>query len=426
MLKKSVVLFIVLTAAPVSAQQLVEGIAAVVGKEIILRSEVEQYTNQYLLQNRVDVQKNPELAANIRNQTLNFLIEQKLLLEKAEQDTITVEEEILDQMVEQRIQLYVQKVGTEDDLEKAFGQPLKKIRKEFRKMIREEEMVKQVRAVNFSNVKVSRRDVEQFYKAYNDSLPTLEETVDISHILKLIKPSEEAQQDAYQKILDVKAKIDEGGDFSELAKEYSEDPASATRGGDLGMISRGDFVPEFESAAFSLNNGEISDIVQTTFGFHIIKMIERRGEKIRTQHILIRVIPTGDDEQRIIGELSALRKQILDGADFSELAIKNSDDENVTQDKGRLGTFEVSKMVVPQFKEAILNLSPGEISEPFKTDFGYHIVLLENRSKRRSLSLENDWQKIEEFALNYKMEQEYRKWLEELKKNVPIEIRESI
>ena len=116
----------------------------------------------------------------------------------------------------------------------------------------------------------------------------------------------------------------------------------------------------------------------------------------------------------------------MDGNDFSELALQESDDENVTQDKGHLGTFELDKMVVPQFKEAISKLSPGEISQPFKTDFGYHIVKLDKRSNKRSLNLENDWQRIEEFALNYKMEQEYRKWLDDLKKNVPIEIREAI
>jgi len=426
MLKKLTLLTIMLAAIPLSAQQLVEGIAAVVGKEIILRSEVEQYTNQYLMQNRIDVQKNPQIVAQMKKQTLNFLIEQKLLLEKAELDTITVEEEILDQMVEQRIQLYVQKIGSEDQLEKAFGQPLKKIRKEFRKMIREEELVKQVKAEKFQNIKISRRDVETFYNSYKDSLPTLDETVDISHILKIIKPSDIAQQEAYERILTIKAKIDAGDDFGELAKEHSEDPASAARNGDLGMISRGDFVPEFEAAAFNLNDGQISDIVQTTFGFHIIKMIERRGEKIRTQHILIRVVPTEDDEKRIVAELSALREQVLAGGDFTEIALEKSDDDNVTQDKGFLGTFELEKMVVPQFKTVIEKLNSGEISEPFKTDFGYHIVRLEDRNEKRKLSLDNDWQKIHEFALNSKMDKEYRKWLEELKTNVPIEIRDSI
>jgi peptidyl-prolyl cis-trans isomerase SurA len=254
----------------------------------------------------------------------------------------------------------------------------------------------------------------------------MEETVDISHILKLVQPSEQAQQEAFERIVELKKKIDAGADFGELASQYSEDPASAKRNGDLGMISRGDFVPEFEAAAFSLNDGEISDIVQTTFGFHIIKMIERRGEKIRTQHILIRVMPTENDEQRIVSELAELREQIQNGADFSELALTHSDDENVSQDQGHLGTFEVSKMVVPEFKEVIAGLNSGEISEPFKTEFGYHIVRLEDRKQSRTFSLEDDWQTIEEFALNQKMEMEYRDWIAELKKDVPIQIKENI
>lgn len=426
MIKKWIIMLSCLAALPLSAQQLVEGIAAVVGNEIILRSEVEQYTQQYIVQNRINVQQNPEIVGQVKAQTLNFLIEQKLLLEKAEQDTITVEEQQLDQLVEQRIQLYVQQVGTEDALEKAFGQPIKKIRKEFRKMIREEEMVKQVRALKFANIGVSRREVENFYKTYKDSLPTLEETVDISHILKIVQPSEEAQQDAYERIVKIKEEIEAGADFGEMAAKYSEDPASAKRNGDLGMISRGDFVPEFEAVAFELNDGEMSDIVQTQFGFHIIKMIERRGEKVRTRHILIRVMPSEDDEKRIVRELGELRREIIDGADFSEMAIQHSDDENVSQDRGHLGKFEVSKMVVPEFKEAIKGLEPGDISDPFKTEFGYHIVRLEDRQSSRTFSLEDDWQKIEEYALNQKMEREYREWIAELKQDMPIHVRENI
>jgi peptidyl-prolyl cis-trans isomerase SurA len=183
MIKKWSLLLVVVMALPLPAQQLVEGIMAVVGNEIILRSEVEQYAQQYIIQNRINVQQNPELVNRVKKQTLDFLIEQKLLLEKAEQDTITVEDQQLDQLVEQRIDAYVERLGSQDELEKMFGQSIKNIRKELRKMVREEEMVKQVRALKFADIKVSRREVEQFYKEYQDSLPTMEETVDISHIL---------------------------------------------------------------------------------------------------------------------------------------------------------------------------------------------------------------------------------------------------
>ena len=152
-------------------------------------------------------------------------------------------------------------------------------------------------------------------------------------------------------------------------------------------------------------------------------MIERRGEKIHTRHILIRVMPSEKDEQQTIDELKNIRQQALDGKDFSELALQYSDDENVTKDHGHLGTFETDKLVIPQFKEVISTLKDGEISEPFKTDYGYHIVKLDKRSPARTISLDEDWQKIQEMAQNFKMEKEYRAWIDELKKQVPIEIK---
>jgi peptidyl-prolyl cis-trans isomerase SurA len=265
--------------------------------------------------------------------------------------------------------------------------------------------------------------VENFYKTYKDSIPEMKETVVISHILKNVTPSQEAQQEAFAKISEIKKRLDNGEDFEELARKYSQDPASAKKGGDLGMISRGDFVTEFETAAFALNDGEISDIVQTQFGYHIIQMIERRGEKIRTRHILIMVAPTDKDEQRTIAQLNEIREKALAGQPFDSLAVLYSDDENVTKDRGLLGTFQPDQLIIPEFKKVVNSLKEGEISEPFKTDYGYHIVKLEKKESARDISLEKDWQKIHDLAYNFKMEKEYRKWIEALKEEVPIEIK---
>jgi peptidyl-prolyl cis-trans isomerase SurA len=345
------------------------------------------------------------------------------MLAQAERDTITVEPELVEQRVDQRIKYLIDRVGSESELEKTFQSSMKKIRKDTYKILEEQLLVEKVRQQKFQEVQISRREVEDFYNTYQDSIPRLKETVEISHILKLVKPSIEAQTKAFEKITEIKKQIDNGADFSELAKKYSDDPASAKRGGDLGLISRGDFVKEYEAVAFSLNDGEISEIVQTQFGYHIIKMIERRGEKVHTQHILIRVVPAEEDAQRVVKELREIREQAIAGADFSELALRYSDDENVTKDKGKLGTFEIDQMVIPQFKDVISHLKEGEISEPFKTDFGYHIVKLDKRNKARPISLEDDWQKIHEMAQNFKMEQEYRQWIAELKKEVPIQVK---
>ncbi len=405
-----------------AAQQLIDGIAAVVGKEIILFSEIQQLVQNYMVQNRINPNQNSALIDQLSKQMLDRMIEQKLLLAKAEEDTITVDDQTLDQQLDARIQYMVQQVGSEEKLEQMFGSPMKKIKRDTRKLLKEQMMVEQVKARKLRGLKVSRREVETFYKTYKDSLPVQEETVDISHILIQVKPSKEAQEKAYEKAKMILEKIKQGADFAELAREYSEDPASAKRGGDLGMTSRGDFVPEFENTAFKLRDGQVSGIVQTQFGYHIIKMIERRGEKIHCRHILIQVMPTKEDELRTIETLKEIRQRALNGEDFGKLALEYSDDDNVSKDMGHLGEFELEKLALPQFKQVVENMKVGEISMPFKTDYGYHIVKLNARKERRKLTLENDWQKIEEYALNHKMEIEYRKWIEELKKSVPIEI----
>ncbi|NOX88036.1 MAG: parvulin peptidyl-prolyl isomerase [Calditrichaeota bacterium] len=407
------------------AQQLVEGIAAIVGKEIILKSEIDQFVQNYLIQNRLNIPPGSEQYNALRKKMLEGLIEQKVLLAKAEADTVTVDDQMLDQRVDERMKYMTEQVGSQDKLEEIFGSPISQIRKDTRKLIKEQLLVEQVRAAKFRDVKVSRREVEEFYKMFKDSLPSRPATVDISHILKTVKPSEEAQIKAYRKAELILEKLKKGEDFQKLAKLYSEDPASAKRGGDLGFTQRGDLVPEYETVAFNLKDGEISDIVQTKFGFHIIQLIERRGERIHTRHILIRVQPTEEDEKRVVRELKEIRQKILDGADFGEMALKYSDDQNVKKDKGHLGTFEVDKLQIPAFRSVVAKLKPGEISEPFKTEYGYHIVRLNAREPARILTLENDWEQIEQMALNFKMQKEYQKWLQELKRHIYIKINES-
>lgn len=408
---------------PLKAQQLIEGIAAVVGREIILKTEIEQYVQNYMIQNRIDARQNEQIIKNLIDQTLNLLIEQKLLLIKANEDTLTVDDGLLEQKTEERIRYLIEQVGSESELEKIFNAPIRKIRRDTQKALKEQFLVEQVRGLKFRDIKISRFEVQDFYNQYQDSLPGLQETVNISHILMLVKPSEDALNSAYQKIQNIQEQLKNGADFGKLAEQYSDDKASARRGGDLGLISRGDFVPEFETVAFQLKDGELSDIVRSPFGFHIIQMLERRGERIRTRHILVQVTPTEDDEKRIVQELSELRQRILEGEDFSALALQYSEDENVQKDKGNLGTFEAERLIIPQFKTEIAKLQPGEISTPFKTEFGYHIVRLNDRIPQRTMSLETDWQRIQEIALNFKMEREYKKWIEELKENTPIEIR---
>lgn len=425
---KTILLLFVIALFSVSsnAQQLVEGIAAVVGNEIVLKSEIDNYVQSWAIQNRVNISRDQAKLQKLRTTVLERLVEQKMLLAKADEDTITVEEREIDQRVEQQVSYMLNQVGSEEKLEEAFKAPIKKIRRDLRKETEERIKIEMLRRTKFQNVKVSRREVENFYTAFKDSLPGINETVDIGHILKQIRAGGASREAALKKIKSVQQELAAGADFEKLAEKYSEDVASAKRGGDLGFTKRGDFVKEFEEAAFKLEPGQISGIVESQFGFHIIQLVERRGEKIRTRHILIQLRPTEDDEKQIIEQLQSIRSKILAGADFDSMAVANSDDENAYKDKGHLGVWEVEKLAIPAFARIVKTMKAGEISEPFKTDYGYHIIKLFDKQDKRPLSLEKDWQKIQEMALNHKIEKEYDNWIAKIREQIPVEIRSDV
>ncbi|TFH01582.1 MAG: hypothetical protein E4H13_04505 [Calditrichales bacterium] len=403
------------------AQQLVDGVAAVVGQEIILKSDVDQYVQNYVIQNKLNVASNPEMFKKLKIDVLERLIEQKILLTKADEDTITVADREVDRYLDEQIRNLIAKVGSEAELEAVFQSPMKKIRRDMRKETENRLKIESLRRTKFQGVKVSRREVEEFYEAYKDSLPSIKETVDISHILKQIKPGGSSAESAMKRMMEIKEKVDTGADFAQMAEQFSEDPGTATQGGDLGFIKRGDLVKEFEEVAFRLEPGEVSGVVETQFGYHLIKLIEKRGEKIHTQHILIQLKPTEGDESEVKAELEALRERILAGEDFGAVAVENSNDENAINDKGHLGVWEVDKLAIPQFKDVVISLKTGEISHPFKTDYGYHIVRINAHNQPRELSLTEDWEQIKNMALNFKIEREYKSWITSMKEDIPIE-----
>ncbi len=407
------------------AQQIpVDGIAAIVGDRIVLMSDVNNMVIQYALQKRIDISKNPQLYNQLSKQFLQNLIDEKLLLIQAEEDTIEADEDQVEQAVKQQLDYLIQQVGSEEKLVEYYRAPIPIIKKEMRKQIANQMKIQQLRQKHFGQITITRKEVEAFYQQFRDSLPRVEASVDISHILMEVKPSEASARKALEKIKRIKAMLDKGADFAQLAMQYSEDPGSKDRGGDLGFVERGTLVKEFEEVAFQLKPGEISDIVRTQFGYHIIQLLERRGERIHVRHILIQLQPTPEDEKRTYEQLVNIRQQILDGkATFEEMALKYSDDPNVEKDKGHLGVFRVNSLQIPQFKAVIDTLKEGAISMPVRTQFGYHIIRLNKRIAPHTLSLETDWDQIEQMALEYKRNKLFTEWLEKLRQEIPIEIK---
>ncbi len=407
----------------VHAQEILDQIVAVVDDKIILQSELTQFTTQTAFQLGLNPQRDQEKFNQLREQALENLINQKVLLTKAQEDSITVDERQIDQALDERMKTIVQQLGSEQKAEEYFGQPMRKIRRTFRTDIEEQLLVRNLQQKKMRDLKVSRREVEQFYNTYKDSLPMIEASVKLSHVLLNIQAGDEAVQAAREKIESIQKRIQESEDFAKLAGEFSEDPGSSKRGGELGLIQRGDFVREFEEAAFALEPDQVSEIVRTQFGFHIIKLIERRGEKINVRHVLMRVPTAAGDEQRTREKAEQIRSDIVAGkSTFAEAAKKFSNDQTTNEKGGDLGWFEAEQLQVAAFREAARTLDPGEISEPLKTEFGYHLLRLDEKREARKLSLTEDADRLQEMALNQKAELEFRKWIESLKQQMYVRV----
>ncbi len=427
MLKKPIVLIFVLLiqAFPqLYAQQVLDKVVAVVEDEIILQSELAQFTLNLAYQMGIDPSKDAEKFNQIQGETLQNLINQKILLARSEEDSIVVEERQVDSVLEEQIAQMVQRIGSEEELEKQMGESIKKIKRNFREDVRKNLKVETLRNTKFMQIKIARREVEQFYNSMKDSLPDLKETVDVSHILLTIKAGDQSEKLAREKAEGLLERQKNGEDFISLCSQYSEDPGSKSRGGELGFIQRGDFVPEFEEVAFLLQPGEFSDIVKTRFGFHIIQCIDRKGDKINVRHLLILLQPDEDDETTTIKKINDIKK-LLDNpeADFAGIAKENSDDETTKEQGGHLGLLELENLQEQEFKNAIEGLEVGELSQPFKTKFGWHILKLNAREEARAIEVEKDWDKIEAWALNIKRQNEFQKWLEEIKQDVYVDIK---
>lgn len=406
-----------------SAQEVLDRIVATVDDKIILQSELSQYAYQLAIQMGIDPRRDAAKFDALRANALESLVDQKAMLVKAAEDSVVVDERQVDQVLDDRIKAMTQQLGSEEKVEEYFGQPMRKIRRTLRRDISEGMLVRTLQQKKFREVRISRREVEQFYHAMKDSLPGIKESARLSHVLLNIQAGDEATKAARAKAEELLTRIRAGENFAELAGKYSEDPGSQKRGGELGFIQRGDFVREFEEAAFALQPGEISGLVQSQFGIHIIQMIDRRGEKINVRHILIRVAMSTGDENRTAEKLKSLREEIVSGKiKFEDAAKQYSNDLTTNEKGGDLGWFEIDQLQVPEFVDVAKSLKPGEISQPIKTQFGYHIVRLDERREPRDFNLKEDWDQIEDMALNFKAEQEFRKWVDALKKDLYIKI----
>lgn len=410
----------------VSGQQIIDRVLAVVEDEIILQSEVEMRAQMFAVQMKIDPRIEPDKYEEIRKHALNQLIEQYALLAKAIEDSIEIKDEEVDMVLDQQIKELIKQYGSEEEMVKALGYSIRKIKEIYREDVRKMGMVDKLKQKKMQYVKITGKELEEFYKTYSDSLPEVPDQYDVSHILKTEPPDDKSRNIALEKAYKVLKEIRDGADFSEMAKKYSEDEITGPNGGIIGFVRRGDILKEFEDAAFGLEPGGVSDVVETQLGLHIIKTIEKTEDAVSIQHILIKIEKTEEDETKIINLMQDLKKKIEGGESFEKLAKEFSDDPDAEKTSGKIGWLYLDNMPkeTEEFKRIIPYLKINEISEPFKTNYGYHIVRLDGFKEKHKMTIENDRELIERYAKMRKSNTDFLQFVEQAKKDVFIEIKE--
>jgi len=421
---KKILFFLLLSLVSINyAQDVLDKIAAVVDNEIIMKSELEYQVNYMIAQKKLNP-NNPD----IQKQVLNSMIEEKLLYAQALIDSVSVSDEEVTRQVEYQLTVLTQQYGSREKIEQTYGMSLEKIKRELRENIKKESLIQRLQEKKFGLIDSGRRDVEEFYNRFKDSLGVIPEKVKISHIFKNPRTSPELKQKYRAFAEAILDSVKHGADFAEMAKKYSEDPGSAANGGDLGFVKRGVFFPEYESASFALVKDQISPITESPAGFHIIQLIDRRGESIHTRHILIKVKSNDENDLNTIEFLSSVRDSVLKGkGTFADFARTYSDDKETAPFGGILGTLYLEQLD-KHLLEVTSRLNDGEISFPKRVDYnqgtsGYHIVYMERRIKQHQPDLEVDYADLKKLTDEYKKQKLYQKWMQEIKSKIYWEIK---
>ncbi len=392
-------------------------IVAKVGDEIILKSDLEKNINQLKAMNNI-----PKGVSKL--DVLNKMIETKLVIQKAKENNYSVDNLKVEELANNQLKQIEAKFPDHQtflkELKKANLNPVD-LKEYYKKMITEQKLKDQIIQNEIkSKVHVTSAEVEEFYNEKKDSLPLRPEMDKIGMIMRTVKPSKETDKTAFKAINKIVDELNNGADFAELAKKESDD-YSGKNGGDLGFFSRGMMVKPFEDAAFSLQPGQISKVVKTRFGYHVIKMEEKRGDEIRVRHILKLVKPTKLDIEAEMKLMDNIVSKIRAGADFSELAKTYSEDDSTAVRGGVLGEFP--KDNYPElFKPYLTPLKYGECTDVIKQDNVLYIFKKLEKIPSRQYKFSEIENRIKDMAMANKEEELYKEWIKNIKKEAYIEI----
>jgi len=421
-------LFFVLPAGAQDTGFVVDKIIAKVDNYVVLKSELEIGYQAYLSDG------NPA-SEEARCELFNRLILNKLMVAKAEIDSVVVLDLEVDNNTEQRMAMILQNSqNSPEQLERAYGKSMEQIKLELRDQIREQLIAREMTSRITKGLTVTPAEIKKFYnKIPQDSLPFYSSDVEVAQIVRIAKVSASQEDEARKKLLDLRERILKGESFAELAMKNSEDPSAQYNGGDLGYVGRGAMVPQFEAMAFRLKVGEISQPFKSDFGFHILQLLDRRGNEYHSRHILISAVPSKEDIVLAEKYLDSLRsKIIIDKLNFEQIAKEYSDDE-MTKGMGGFftdgdGSTKISmRDIDPVVYLNIDTMKVGNISKPlqYRTDDGkdaVRILYFKKKLPPHAANLKDDWNRIQSAALAEKKDKALDKWFVKARQDVFINI----
>jgi peptidyl-prolyl cis-trans isomerase SurA len=405
-------------------RQLVDGIAVVVGDEIILESEIDEEFYIYQMRTGASGLSTDEMA-RVRTRIVREMIDETLLVAMAHRDTVELEPGALDSEIESRVAELVERHGSEEALDAALaeeGLSLPELKDLYSNEIGRRLLAERiVRSRVHGTIDVTWGEVESYYAEHSEEVGNVPEAFRVGGIMVVPKIKEDAKQEAIDRMTEVSERLAAGGSFEELAREYSDDASGAT-GGDLGTFDRGVMVPEFDSAVFAMEEGEVSGIIPTRFGFHIVEILERSDTTVHARHILARVAPGPDDEVRARATAESLRQRVLDGEDFAELARLRSDDPATREGGGVLGWFSLENLA-PSFKDVVTELSLGDVAEVTVGESGFYVLKLLEYEEARTATLDEVREDLRDYIFARKAEVAYGELIDLLSREIFIDIR---
>ncbi|RVU26944.1 peptidylprolyl isomerase [Sandaracinomonas limnophila] len=404
--------------------EVLDKIIGKVDNYFVLKSDLELQYQRYLASDPVNTPT--------RCQLLEGLIINKLLLAKSEIDSVTVEDKRIEQELNSRMEQMENQYGSSKAIVEAFGKSIATLKDDLRGSIKEQLVGRKMQDKITEAIKITPKEVKQFFNSIpTDSLPYLPSEVEVGQIVRLAQPNKEQKQELVTKLNDIKKRVEKGESFEELAKVFSEDLGSGKRGGDLGFAKRGQMVPPFEAAAVKLKPNQMSDVVESEFGFHLIQMLEQRGQEYHARHILLRPDYQKLDLTEPTRFLDSIRVLIQRDTLKFEKAAKEFSEDKATQDAGGMMIdpetrglkMAFDSTMDPALYFSLDSMKVGTISVPqsYRTDDGrsaMRIIYFKAKHAPHFANLKDDYQKISSIALSRKRNTAIDEWFLKAKEDV--------